>query len=230
MAQFCAIALPAPYFSSMNSPIFPARFTLQRFPVFLLLLLALSAALPACKAKQKAAEKEAAELLARQTEQAKKDLITLLSDNTGKSLEERERDLQAIKDLGLKDPEVLSLIEKVEKKLAAEREALNRETTTNVGLEAKQRALGTAMANIANARSADEANQKINETLKLFQSPDTPVLIVIAEENGQKDYDRPTTIRKYLEYLKDTGNTPDQLAHMQMDASGLIAELELIKR
>jgi len=206
--------------------------TFNRFALFLLFGLLISTALPACKAKEKAAEKEAAALLAKQTEQAKKDLIALLSDNNQKSLEEKERDLQAIKDLGLTDPEVLKLIEKAEAKLAAEREAL-RNTPVNNGnteREAKQRALGSALSAIAGARSVEEANRKISETLKLFSSPDAPVLIVIAEENGQKDFDRPTTIRKYLEYLKDTGNAPDALSHLTMDGAGLIAEVELIKR
>ncbi|MBI1193591.1 MAG: hypothetical protein GC205_10515 [Bacteroidetes bacterium] len=203
-----------------------------RYGLYLMLGLLVSTGMPACKAKEKAAQKEAAALLAKQTEQAKKDLISLLSDNNTKSLEEKERDLQAIKDLGLTDPEVLKLIEKVEAKLAAEREAL-RNASTNTGnteLQAKQRALGSAMAAISGARSVEEANRKISETLKLFSSPDAPLLIVIAEENGQKDFDRPSTIRLYLEYLKDTGNAPDALSNLTMDNNGLISEVELIKR
>ena len=207
---------------------------LPRIGLFLLLGLFMSAALPACKTKQKAAEKEAAEMLVKQTEQAKKDLISLLSDNNKKSLEEKEKDLQAIKDLGLTDPEVLALIDKVEKKLAAEREALlksqNNTSNSETQLQAKQRALGSAMAAISNARSTEEANRKIQETLQLFSSSDAPVLIVISEENGNKDYDRPSTIKRYLDYLKDTENTPDALSHLTMNDSGLISEVELIKR
>ena len=204
-----------------------------RYGLYLMLGLLVSTGMPACKAKEKAAQKEAAELLAKQTEQAKKDLISLLSDNNQKSLEEKERDLQAIKDLGLTDPEVLKLIEKVEAKLAAEREAqrnTSNNTTGTTELQAKQRALGSALAAISGARSVEEANRKISETLKLFSSPDAPVLIVIAEENGQKDFDRPSTIKRYLEYLKDTGNAPDALSHLTMDGNGLISEVELIKR
>jgi len=206
--------------------------TVTRYGLYLMLGLLVSTGMPACKAKEKAAQKEAAALLAKQTEQAKKDLISLLSDNNTKSLEEKERDLQAVKDLGLTDPEVLKLIEKVEAKLAAEREA-QRNASNNTGtteLQAKQRALGSAMTAISGARSVEEANRKISETLKLFSSPDAPVLIVIAEENGQKDFDRPTSIRLYLEYLKDTGNAPDALSHLTMDSNGLISEVELIKR
>jgi hypothetical protein len=32
----------------------------------------------------------------------------------------------------------------------------------------------------------------------MFASPETPVLIVISESHGQKDYDRPTTIKDYF--------------------------------
>ena len=86
------------------------------------------------------------------------------------------------------------------------------------------------MAAISNARSTEEANRKIQETLQLFSSSDAPVLIVISEENGNKDYDRPSTIKRYLDYLKDTGNAPDALSHLTINDSGLISEVELIKR
>ncbi len=206
-------------------------FPLTRIALFLMFALLSSLAMPSCKTKQKAADKEAAALLARQTEQAKKDLISLLSDNNTLSLEEKERQLQAIVDLGLNDPEIQTLIEKVQARLAAEREAMNRESsTTETQLQAKQRALGAAMNSISSARSSEEANTRIEEALRLFSSEKAPVLIVIAEENGQKDYDRPSNIKRYLEYLKDTGNEPDVLSNMTMDDRGLISELELIKR
>ncbi len=213
----------------------PVRLSvLSRYAFYLLLGLVVSSGMPACKAKQKAAEKEAAALLAKQTDQAKKDLISLLSDNNKKSLEEKEQDLQAIKDLGLTDPEVLKLIEKAEAKLAAEREALrNGEvpvTGTETTLQAKQRALSSALTAISNSRSPEEANRKISETLRLFSSPEALVLIVIAEENGNKDYDKPSTIKRYLDYLKDTGNAPDALSQMTMDDRGLISEVEFNKR
>jgi hypothetical protein len=82
---------------------------------------------------------------------------------------------------------------------------------------------------ISGASNTTAANNSINEALTLFSSPDTPVLIVISETNGQKDYDRPTTIRSYLNYLKDTKQNANQISNLQFDGSGKITEVELKK-
>jgi hypothetical protein len=82
---------------------------------------------------------------------------------------------------------------------------------------------------IAGSGNAASANGSINEALALFASPDTPVLIVISEEGSQKDYDRPTTIRQYLNYLKDTKNNSNTISDLQFDNSGKITEVELRK-
>ena len=82
---------------------------------------------------------------------------------------------------------------------------------------------------IASSNNVASANSSINEALALFASPDTPVLIVISEENGQKDYDRPTTIRQYLNYLKDTKNNANTISDLQFDNAGKISEVELKK-
>lgn len=85
-------------------------------------------------------------------------------------------------------------------------------------------------AAIGSATSAESANNSINEALSLFSSPETPVLIVIHEEAGQKDYDRPTTIRDYLNYLKDQKKRADKIGTLKFDGSGKINEVELIKQ
>lgn len=83
---------------------------------------------------------------------------------------------------------------------------------------------------IAGSGSANSANASIEEALTLFSSSDAPVLIVIHEENGQKDYDRPTTIKQYLNYIKDVKKSPDKVSQVQFDSAGKIKELELIKQ
>jgi ATPase subunit of ABC transporter with duplicated ATPase domains len=83
---------------------------------------------------------------------------------------------------------------------------------------------------IANSGNVNAANNSINEALTLFASPQTPVLIVISEENGQKDYDRPTTIIDYLNYLKDQKKNMNKISNVQYDAAGKITELELTKQ
>ena len=83
---------------------------------------------------------------------------------------------------------------------------------------------------IGSANSVAAANSSINEALTLFASPETPVLIVISESGGQKDYDRPTTIKDYLNYLKDQKKPADKLGTLQFDSSGKITEVELVKQ
>lgn len=82
---------------------------------------------------------------------------------------------------------------------------------------------------IANASTVSGANNSISEALKLFASPETPVLIVISEEGGQKDYDRPTTINEYLHYLKDKKKNSNVLTDLKMDGTGKITEVEVKK-
>jgi hypothetical protein len=82
---------------------------------------------------------------------------------------------------------------------------------------------------IASAGSLTSANSSISEALTLFASPDTPVLIVISESGGQKDYDRPTTIISYLNYLKDQKKNLSKVEKLQFDSSGKITEVELRK-
>ena len=82
---------------------------------------------------------------------------------------------------------------------------------------------------IANAENVTAANSSIDEAMTLFTSAQVPVLIVISQEGGDKDYDRPTTIKAYLNYLKDQKKNNSAIADIQFDASGKIKELELRK-
>ena len=82
---------------------------------------------------------------------------------------------------------------------------------------------------IAGSPNVAAANSNINEALTLFASGDTPVLIVISDSGGQKDYDKPTTIRSYLNYLKDQKKNINRIENLQIDGSGKITEVELRK-
>lgn len=83
---------------------------------------------------------------------------------------------------------------------------------------------------VAAAGNASIANQTIQETLAMFSNQETPVLIVIHEENGIKDYDEPTAISKYLDYLKDTKKNLNYISDIRMDANGKVSELELRRK
>jgi len=90
--------------------------------------------------------------------------------------------------------------------------------------------LDTYFSAIANSSSLASANSSISEALGLFASKDTPVLIVISEENGQKDYDKPTTIGDYLNYLKDQKKSINKINQLQFDNAGKITEVELVTK
>jgi hypothetical protein len=89
--------------------------------------------------------------------------------------------------------------------------------------------LGQYFDAIANSGSITSANSSISEALSLFASPDTPVLIVISESGGMKDYDKPTTIINYLNYLKDQKKNINKVSDLKFDNSGKIIEVELRK-
>ena len=83
---------------------------------------------------------------------------------------------------------------------------------------------------VASAGSLNAADQSIQQALAMFSNQETPVLIVIHEENGIKDYDEPTTIKKYLEYLKDTKKNLNYISDIRLDANGKVSELELRRK
>ena len=57
-----------------------------------------------------------------------------------------------------------------------------------------------------------------------------PVLIIINQSAGFNDYDRPTTIEKYLNYVKDQKKAAEKVYEIKYNANGKINELELIKK
>jgi len=83
---------------------------------------------------------------------------------------------------------------------------------------------------IAASGNASSANGSISEALSLFASPQTPVLIVISEEGGMKDYDKPTTIQDYLNYLKDQKKNLNAISDLKFDGAGKITEVELTRK
>lgn len=82
---------------------------------------------------------------------------------------------------------------------------------------------------IANATSTDAANSKISEAMSLFSNPNVPVLIIFYKADGKESYDEPTTIIKYLNYLKDTKNNKATVEEMVKDSNGRIKEIVLRK-
>ena len=190
-----------------------------------------------CKSKKRIAREAAeAEYKARVAE-AVKDLTAILDDETVWTLEEKENRVQTIKDWNLQNAEVDDLLFQVEKKLARERaqaeqkaEAERKAAEEAAKAKEPKNVLEKSFNNIATASSVSQANRIINETLQLFESNDVPVLIIISQAGGFNDYDRPTTIVDYLNYIKDQKVNRNRVSDLKFNSAGKINEVELIKR
>ncbi len=182
-----------------------------------------------CKAKKEARARAAAE--AEMISKAKSDLLVLLNNDNNMTLAEKERELNRIKALGINDAEIAELIGRVERKLNEEKAASAQpEKTTAPANEDEYTSLANYFQEIISTRSNSAADYMIDETLGMFASEDVPVLIIINESNGMVDYDEPTTIRKYLEYLKDQKRINTEVKNLVMDNNGKIKEVELVKK
>lgn len=201
------------------------------FALMIICVVFLASGISGCKAKKEARARAAAE--AEMISKAKSDLLVLLSDDNRMTLEEKERELSRIKALGINDPEVLELIAQVENKLKDERSAsepVRTEKDARPAAKDEYSELSDYFQEIVNTRSTSAANYMINETLRLFSSDEVPVLIVINESDGMVDYEEPTTIRKYLEYLKDQKRNNAEVKNLVLDNNGKITEVELAKK
>jgi len=197
----------------------------------MMIAISLGSGMSGCKSKKKLAREQAAAEYAKKVETAKQDLLSIINDDN-MSLEEKESKLQRVKDMNLNEPEILALIREAEQVIEAEKEEMRRkwEEENKKKNEAVSLSLADHFALVAGASSIENANKKINEALKLFASPDAPVLIIISQDGDMKDYDRPTTAKKYLEYLKDQKKNLNEIDNIEYDDNGKIKLLELIKK
>ncbi len=184
-----------------------------------------------CKNQQKLAAEQAAQVKAENTAKAKEILNAILNDDGQLTLAEKERMLRQAKALGSDDPEVLALIAEVEDMIRREREAQQEPQDARVKPEPTvEQELQALFGDIAGSANSSAANRLINEGLGMFSSPETPVLIIISLSGDLKDYDQPTTIERYLNYLKDQRISPNGIYQVKKDDNGKISELELIKK
>ena len=190
----------------------------------------------ACKSKKKLAQEAAAKEYAEKVEKAKAELQSILDDNGTMPLAEMERRLNDIKSQNLNDPGVNALIKQVEEKIAKEKARLKLlEEQKKLEKEKKKENVSYGFINdyfkqIAYAKDVTEANFKIQEAMKLYANKDVPVLIIISQADGITDYDKPTTIEKYLNFIKDQKKYSNDVFNVKFDSYGQITELELIKK
>ena len=209
---------------------------------FILLLSALMLVSVGCKGRKKKAAEEAAraqaEAKAAQLDRLKSELQSLMDGPVANyaELEDRENRLDEIRAMGVDDPGVQTLIRKVEYFLQQEKDRLDRERAEAEAANnpppvepSLKTSLAQSFGRIANAGSVDAANREINQTMSLFASSEAPVFIIIGMFDGQPDYDEPTTINNYLNYLKDQQKNPNRIYKMETNSSGKITLLELIK-
>lgn len=215
-------------------------FSIQRISVILFVILITLGGATSCKSKKKLAREQAQAEYAAKVAQAKKDLTAIINDETSWTLDEKENRVKTIKSWDLQDEEVLGLIDQAEDKLARERAEAERkaeEERLRLEEEARQKAEAARFGNVENhflsiagAPDVYTANERISKALTLFATPDVPVLIIISQAGGFNDYDRPTTIQKYLNYLKDQKVYNNRVENVKYDDNNKIVELELIKK
>lgn len=207
---------------------------------YLLVVAMIAVGFSGCKSQKKIAARQAAAERLAAIEQAKQDLLMIINDQGDMTIAQKERKVADIKAMNLNDGEVDVLIIEAEKaidRLKLEQKRLEEERLRKEREAAEARKLDEQKFSkiedyfdaISAARTVDIANSRINEALKFFASPDVPVLIIVFMDGSIKDYDRPTTIRRYLEYLKDQTKNLNKVHNIQYDANGKITELELIK-
>ncbi len=211
----------------------------MRILLLWLLSLLLFTTLPACQSKKKA-EMEALAAKNKQLERAKAMLRDILTSTT-MTLSEKEQVLQEVKAMGLPEEELQPLLAQVEEKLKEERrqqEWARQQEEAKRAAEAAQNEKMNSLSpklldyfkRIATATDPQTANSLIDEVLTLFAGEMTPVLIVISNSGGVKDYDRPLTIRRYLDYIKDQRRYDPKVENILFNSAGRITELELRKK
>ena len=193
-----------------------------------------------CKSKKKLAREQAAAEYAAKVDQAKNDLTAMLNGTTNWSLDEQDVRLNAIRSYNIDDPDVVDLIKKVAAKISMDRAEAERiaeeerlkyaEEQKKLKEASKYEEIDNQLSSISTSTTIDAANKKIMLSLDQFASPDVPVLIIISQAGGFNDYDRPTTITKFLHYLKDKQQYKYNVESVKRDGLGKITELELIKK
>jgi hypothetical protein len=152
------------------------------------------------------------------------ELLDMLLNKDDKSADELESELAKIKAMNLGDKDIDDLIAKVEQKIAGMR------NKKNVPLKDQLENSFSGIADAAKSGNAGQVSSLTRNTLQLFSSDDAPVLIIISREGSIVDYDKPTTIKRYLEFVRDQKASRNAVDNYRLDADGKIKDLDLIKK
>lgn len=178
--------------------------------------------------KLKSAFAEQEKVRAQKVDVARATLYDLLLNKDNKSADELERDLAEIKSQNLKDSQIDDLVSRVEKKIKEMRASGG--SGANLPVKTQLENAFTSIATSAKGGNLTQADNTIQKTLQFFSSEDVPVLIIISREGSMVDYDKPTTIKRYLNFLRDTKASKNDIDAIMTDANGKIKGLDLIKK
>ncbi|MDD4847511.1 MAG: hypothetical protein PHR53_01915 [Bacteroidales bacterium] len=150
--------------------------------------------------------------------------ITSLINDNNKTVEDLESELADIKDVAKKysNSETQNLIQKLEEKIKNMKAQAKVDETIDIQFD--------KIVSLAQKNDINGANAEIQKVLSQFENPQTPVLIIVAIEGTIIDYDKPTTIEAYLNYLKDQKVNRNAIKEIEKNALGKIKLLTLIKK
>ena len=177
--------------------------------------------------KLKSAFADQEKVKAQKIDVARAALNDLLLNKDNKSADELQKELNAIKSQNLRDSQIDELVTQVEKKIHDMRSSGG---GSNLPVKNQLENAFTTIANAAKTGNLTQADNIIQKTLQLFSSDDVPVLIIISREGSMVDYDKPSTIKRYLNFLKDTKANKNDIDAIMTDNNGKIKGLDLIKK
>jgi len=157
-------------------------------------------------------------------DEARTKLLDMLLNKEGKSADELQKELDAIKALNLNDRDINELIAKVEQKI------VSMGSSANIPLKDQIENAFQGIATASKSGDISKASQIIKNTMPLFTGEDATVLIIISRDGSIVDYDKPTTIKRYMDFVKDQKASRNAVDAYMLDTNGKIKELDLIKK
>ncbi len=184
--------------------------------------------LAACKSKKAIVKQpdavvkvDSAAIINKQMNVDKEILRSIANGSSSMTLEQQDTFIKKMKKDGYSDTEIQNLLVQASSKVT---NALAEKNKKAMPLETQ---LSDNFSKIMQASSYAQADAVIKETLEKFVSPDAPVLIILFENGDDKDYDKPTTIKDYLNYLKLQKKSNASISKLYFDDKHKIKSMDL---
>lgn len=162
-------------------------------------------------------------------EEATNELMEMYENKDNKSADELEAALNRFKEKN-KDLNVDTMnnfYARIEKKIAG----MRGNGVANPSLKTQLENSFQDIADASRSGNITQANASIKNTLSLFASEDVNVFIILYKEGGKAiDFDKPTTIKRYLDFIKDQKKNANVVDSFKVDENGKIKELDLFKK